>query len=620
MRKIAVLVKTWSNNYFMDMMAGINEYIEDKKLMVDVFNAYDIGSSALRSKNELSVHMLPVANQYEGLIIFINSDGNDYELDNIIDSFVSLKKPVISIDRKVKALPYIGIDNYLSEYAMMEHLIKEHGCKTFQYVGGTEGFYDNVEKFRAYKDALKNNNLTYDERYVSFHSFMEADGKEAFLKIKSENLPMPDAVVCANDNMAVGYCRAAEEAGLYAPRDYKICGFDNVNEGQKHFPSITSVNKNIKQMAKESIAFIMEASHGAQIPDKNLISGFLKINDSCGCNENRDIVESYRQAIADDKKRDISDSQQRDSRSSLCTCNTFEELQEALKTNHEQIGLYESAACIKDEVCRVNSDISPLCYSDHMTCYYKDGISKVDRNVSPLPREWMNREDKIFVYSPFYFNEDILGYCVIPYKEDLYDKRYHEAFVDSISIAIENIRQKMLIDSMNQRFKELYVIDQMTGLYNRFGYSAMAGKLFSKQEGRVYIVYVDVDNLKLMNDNYGHDIGDMAIKGTAECIKKVFDDTDIHVRMGGDEFLIMGAFLDEETIIMKEEKLLQEMKMYSEEHSLPVLLEASIGHSFNVEKIETTGLEKILKAADSNMYEIKQNRKAIKRKEKNNEE
>ena len=609
MRKIAILTKTWSNNYFMDFMEGVNEYIKDKDIRVDVFNAYDIGSSALRSKNELSIHSLPVPSHYESLIIFINSDGNDYEIDNIIDSFVSLKKPVISIDRKIGALPYMSIDNYASEYELVEHMIVEHGCKLFQYIGGTEGFFDNVERYRALKDCLEHHGLTLDENYVSYHNFMEADGIKAYEMIRERGLRLPDCVISANDNMAVGYVRRAEKDGFYAPRDYKICGFDNVNEGQKHYPSITSVNKNISQIAYDSLRYAEEARYGAKIPSQTLIKGRLQINDSCGCNEDRDIIDSYRRAIEDEKQRDRADRQQRDSRGVLCACKNFEELQRALDVNYSEIGLYEVAACIKDEVYKVGGEISPLCYSEKMRCYTASSVSKINRASTLIPDEWKDRNDRILVYSPFYFNNDILGYCIMPYKAEVYDKRYHEVFVDSISIAIENIRQKMLIDSMNQRFKELYVVDQMTGLYNRFGYSAMAGKLFGENKGRVYIVYVDIDNLKKMNDNYGHDIGDLAIKGAALCIRNVFDDTNIHVRMGGDEFLIMGKFISEEELLDKERRLLEKMNEYTKTHKLPVPLEASIGHSFNVNDIEETELEKMLKSADSNMYEIKQRRK-----------
>lgn len=613
MRKIAVLTRTWSNNYFKDMLSGINEYIKDKDIIVDVFNAYDIGSSALRSKNELSIHSLPLASQYEGLIIFINSKGDDYELDNVIDSFVSINRPVISIDRKIGALPYIGIDNYASEYAMVEHMIKAHGCKLFQYVGGEEDFYDNTERYRAFVDCLKNYNLPLDERYVSHHHFMEDNGREAYERIKEAGLKMPDAVICANDNMAVGYCRAAEKDGLFAPKDYKLCGFDNVDEGQKHYPSITSVNKNITQIAKDSIRYIIEAQNGASIPAINLIAGYVKINDSCGCNKDRDIIMSYRRAIADEKKRDIADRQQRDSRGALCTCNTFEELQKALGTNHKEIGLYEFAACIKEDVYKVGKEPSLLCYSDNMVCYTADKVTRIRRERTLKPIEWENKEDKIFIYSPFYYNTEILGYSITPYKEDIYDKRYHEAVVDSISIAIENIRQKMLIDSMNQKFKELYVIDQMTGLYNRFGYSALAGKLFAQNAGKVFIVYVDIDNLKKMNDNYGHDIGDLSIVGASECIKKVFEEEDIKVRMGGDEFLVVGKFISEEDIISKEERLAEAMKEYSDKNKLPIPLEASIGHAFNIDEIKDTGLERILKEADSRMYATKLKRKGIKK-------
>ena len=609
MKKIALLTRTWSNNYFRDLMEGISIAVKGKDIRVEVFNAYDIGSSMLKSRNELKIHALPVASQYDALMIFVNSEVNETSLDDIIDEFVEAQKPIISIDRQIEGIPFIGIDNYASEYEIVEHLIKDHNCKTFQYVGGTEFFFDNTERFRAFKDCIEANGLTVDYRYVSHHHFMESDGADAFRLIMERDLPMPDAVVCANDNMAMGYCEAAEVDGFYAAEDYKLVGFDNISEAEIYYPSLSSINKDISKIAQTTVEMLLGAIEGIPIPKKTLMAGAIKYNQSCGCSKDRSVVKEYRKLISENKMRDWADVQQRESRNCLCACRTIEEFQEALHANYKQIGLYEAAVCIKDEILKNDELISDTCYSDHITCYSESSISRVFRLNSVFPKCFENREEQIFIYSSVYFDTDIFGYCVSVYNTEIFDKRYHGAFIDSISLTIENIRQKQLIDSMNQRFKELYVLDQMTGLYNRFGYSTMAGALFEKCKGNIYIEYIDLDNLKKINDTHGHDAGDLAINGTAECIKKVFGGDEIHVRMGGDEFLVMGAFVDEQILINKENELTKQLKEYSEAKKMPVVLEASMGHFFNTGEYTKDDLELILKRADSNMYAAKQKKK-----------
>ena len=152
--------------------------------------------------------------------------------------------------------------------------------------------------------------------------------------------------------------------------------------------------------------------------------------------------------------------------------------------------------------------------------------------------------------------------------------------------------------------------DQLTGLYNRFGYVQLAQQYFAEQCGRIYLVYVDVDNLKTINDNYGHAMGDKAIKGVADAIKEVYREENILVRMGGDEFLVIGKEAGDEVLSEKENAVGIFLKEYSEREKLPFVLTASMGHVHNLKN--AISLETLVKNADARMYEIKQRRKKAK--------
>ena len=179
-------------------------------------------------------------------------------------------------------------------------------------------------------------------------------------------------------------------------------------------------------------------------------------------------------------------------------------------------------------------------------------------------------------------------------------------------MAVENIRQTLVLNEVNQRLEILYIRDSLTGLYNRFGYNSFAGECFKRNHGKVYIVFIDMDNLKKLNDGYGHEMGDVALKGIAEGIRSVYTDTDIHVRMGGDEFLVMGSYVEEEVLRKREIEMGKFLRKYSEENGLPLPLEVSMGYSFNEQPINDTGLESLLHFADARMYEKKQIKKAKK--------
>ena len=144
---------------------------------------------------------------------------------------------------------------------------------------------------------------------------------------------------------------------------------------------------------------------------------------------------------------------------------------------------------------------------------------------------------------------------------------------------------------------------------NRFGYAAYAGNFFEKNFGRVYIVYIDLDDLKKINDKYGHAMGDVALKGISGAICTAFADTDIRVRMGGDEFLVMGAFISDEDVKTRIATLDRFLENYTHDNQLEFAVSASVGFVINNSAEESTSLEELVKRADNCMYEIKQKKK-----------
>lgn len=179
--------------------------------------------------------------------------------------------------------------------------------------------------------------------------------------------------------------------------------------------------------------------------------------------------------------------------------------------------------------------------------------------------------------------------------------------METISLALVNIRQRENLSRLNLKLEQLYIQDQMTGLYNRFGYMNHAKSYMQKYDGDVYLLYMDMDNLKELNDQYGHSMGDKAIKGMAQAIKTVFSDDSVCVRMGGDEFLVMKYCKSEDEVIRRIEKMTKYMDDYSARVKLPLPLKASVGYINTAHSRES--LEVLVKKADAKMYEVKQKTK-----------
>lgn|SRR5208282_667245 len=102
------------------------------------------------------------------------------------------------------------------------------------------------------------------------------------------------------------------------------------------------------------------------------------------------------------------------------------------------------------------------------------------------------------------------------------------------------LRQSLI----DREIRSLAVTDELTGLYNRRGFLASATqqlKLAHRHAENVLLLFCDVDNLKEINDSFGHHEGDLALVRAADALEETFRDSDILARLGGDEFAVLAS-------------------------------------------------------------------------------
>jgi diguanylate cyclase (GGDEF)-like protein/PAS domain S-box-containing protein len=163
-----------------------------------------------------------------------------------------------------------------------------------------------------------------------------------------------------------------------------------------------------------------------------------------------------------------------------------------------------------------------------------------------------------------------------------------------------------------ETLRSLSLIDDLTGLYNRRGFLALAEqqvKLTQRTGHGFTLVFADLDGLKKINDTHGHKAGDGALRAVAEMLKSSFRESDIIARLGGDEFTIL-ALEDYEAPARRAvtARLMENLKKYARQENRPYDLSLSIGVvHFNPES--GCSLEELIAQADTAMYEEKQGKK-----------
>jgi diguanylate cyclase (GGDEF)-like protein/PAS domain S-box-containing protein len=162
-----------------------------------------------------------------------------------------------------------------------------------------------------------------------------------------------------------------------------------------------------------------------------------------------------------------------------------------------------------------------------------------------------------------------------------------------------------------ETLKGLSLIDDLTGLYNRRGFLALAEQQmkFAQRTGHGFtLVFADLDGLKKINDTYGHKEGDRALRRVAEVLKKSFRESDIIARLAGDEFTILALDDYDAKARAAALRLEERLKESNESEDAGYTLSLSFGE-VHFDPESTATLEELLARADEVMYEQKQSKK-----------
>lgn len=168
----------------------------------------------------------------------------------------------------------------------------------------------------------------------------------------------------------------------------------------------------------------------------------------------------------------------------------------------------------------------------------------------------------------------------------------------------ESIRKRKEIEAQRD-------MDMLTGLYNRRGMEQKLSALFEKPEelGHSAIVMIDADNLKVINDTYGHDMGDVYLRAVAELITGMDAGRCVAARLGGDEFVLFLYQFESENELkdaVNELVNMQDQRMADLNGDIRVVLKYSLGYALIEGKSE---YQEALREADKKMYENKRERK-----------
>lgn len=543
-------------------------------------------------------------------------------------------KPVISLDLPFADYPTVYTDDKNAIRKIVAHLVNKHQCKKIYFLTGHKDYSVSEERAEAFCEQMKTEGLDSSGENVFYGNFWYTSGEEFAQRILSGEISMPDAVACANDFMAIGLANRLMNGGVKVPEQVRVTGYDATKEAIFNTVSITTYNPDVYDMAARAVNII----HSKLSPDSvevevtSLSHYGLLTGKSCGCGQNPEDIRFLQEASLNPNER------KRNADGSL-TVNDMQGLHESY--------MFETLTSVQDitQILETITDVSYLLqpyrrfylvlrsdwsdpesrckngYPDTMRCVIRcipqnENETETEKRYSIDSEEYSfptlhmlpaldekRGQPVVFYFLPSHFSDDTLGFAVLQTAMDA------KRSADQIStLWLRNINNSLHMVRIVSKLTEYSVRDPMTGLLNRRGMRKMykRKKENLSPDDNIIIWVLDMDGLKYINDNFGHEHGDVGIITISEVIRMISEKDDIVVRTGGDEFVIIatGKISDYEgqrriselERILTEKNASQTSRLYD--------LSASIGYVC-FPASEKDELEEKMKEADSRMYEYK---------------
>ncbi len=620
----------------------LNRLCKDSDYIVMAFNfsidTLDIEDDIIREKKllELMSYIDCAA------VVIMGETIKSEHMYNLIKKAISgMNVPTFSLEYYVEGCINISMRFGDGFKRIVKHVIEDHGCRKVNMIAGVKGNPFSMDRVEAYKEVLAEAGIPFEEERLEYGDFWERPAKAATYKFL-ESGDIPEAIVCANDAMAVACCEVIKEKGYSVPEDIIVTGFDGIDSAQICYPSITTVAPDYSQEVEMLLDLLGRIEKGEKIDTSEIryIDFTVVKNQSCGCGkpDEREVHERIKtlSILSNDQKWHMMALNKM-----LLNSNELYRLSDMPPFINECVGLWvqnlffisvyeqyfdslgHGGNSSEKKMIAEDSCITMLRVQDFETI--PDPVPFKENILMPDFKEIL-RKDKgydMFMVRLLNTKSDLYGYIIEGFRNtDARSMRRCEEFGLFLSTAIESVLKNRKLMQLNERLKlinkemeQASVRDYLTELYNRRGFYDEIYKIVHSEEDRdKYLTFfsIDMDGLKIINDTYGHDEGDFALKALANAIKHFAARNGICARYGGDEF-VCAIVTDAETNLTADIMRERFNLMFAKNKELkkkPYEVCASIG--CRCAKIDDSiNLNAMMREADMDMYQDKMSRRKL---------
>ncbi len=587
----------------------------------------DIASTVSDSSNADSIFDAVCYDSLDAMVIYQTDEHQNQIFRKICHNCNEHDIPVISIDIPFDNTFYVSF-GYGEAFSMiLEHVITEHNCRKIKHMAGIKGNDFAQTRIDCCTEIMKKHGLEFGENDILYGDFWDYPTRLAMDDFFASGEELPDAFVCANDSMAMAVCSKLNDKGYRVPEDVIVTGFDGIELERYHIPRLATAKRDYGELADTIISILdkIRADHNT-VPYSTELSYTPVFSGSCGCDKESfrasgtlfaDFVRNYDYVCGYEERMN--------SMSNEITINPTTENARKILNEYSLLG---TCVCVSEEFARYLKNDAAGDTPRTMRSSFPDKlmvltalIEEDKRHIegeifSPdiiLPElEYSIPENNTIVITSLYTPQFVIGYFLAYYvHSEIYFKQMY-SYNMMVNRCLETVRLHENMSALNRKMEFMFTHDQLTGIFNRYGFYKNFSEAFtSHSDGSkdIFIASVDLNDMKFINDNFGHSEGDEALRMTANALAKAAEAVDERIicsRFGGDEFVVamIGSGDSEEKSQLFRESFVFVLNMLNDSAEKPYRVSASVGLSCSpLDDVQS--IEELIERADRMMYNDK---------------
>ena len=552
---IAVCLTKIQDEVTYEFIDALYQAVKGSDYRLLLFNSFsDLYHQNVYDEGAKSIYQLLNYDLVDAVIIKADTINDHQVIRDLIARAKERQIPVILLNMKAEGC-YSIVPSYENVFSqLIEHVIKVHHKRKLYFLSGSMGESNSMLREKIFRETLRDCGIDPQTAKVAYGEYWYGPAERAVENwIQSGDLP--EAIICANDAMAVAACRVLKRHQIRVPEDMIVTGFDGVPSYQFHRPALSTCTRTSSVLAgkcREMLTNILEKN---KPPYRDIEEYTLTIQESCGC---RKQSHPDYQLCADRLCVSRWDTQRHEE----FILSQVERVVETIDMGI--IGNKLNSFILPDSMVALNSDFLAATRSnvkpDPGRPFAEEMIvissldSNLDRHRYALYKsaemyphlEGAVSEDAMFLFQSIYVENNVCGYYIVKSKELLTDASKIHRVSKVMNLAFSLIISRMQQDHMSHSLEEMQYHDPVTGVLNLKGLVKRINELYPVWKERAIAVSVyNIPKYQFIYENYGLKDVEETVQLTADALRMANPQDTVTARISDDSFCIINEAEDQ---------------------------------------------------------------------------